>query len=365
MARNLTVRESEEWAEVVITYLEANGYPFNRNQKSLSRYLASCLTDLSGSSSTIYSDSLPDIVIKLAAHFSSLNLNNGNCDFTDALAILNRSLLGAADTGGGGGGDYVAGAVNFDGATTLWTRSFVGSPSSVGTFFHWLKAASTPSILSTIANFSDTGTQPAPHATLPKTDGYNPANFYVGSGGQPFYQFQQNGLTGFDNDLGVSEHADVETGDWQLVAYSWNVNAAAGSRTYQILRNGVLRTVVIDWEDGAAFQIDWSVADFVIGSDGWQNNGLVYSLSEPFIGDFSDLYLDVSRAVDLSDPAIVAKIISNGKPVDQGADGSLLTGSRPLIYLSGDSTTYMNNKGSAGNFAVEGTMTNATTSPSD
>jgi PKD repeat protein len=159
-------------------------------------------------------------------------------------------------------GPYVAPAVHFDGATQLYTRTFSGISSSVGTFFHWFKCASTPSVLSTIANFVDTGTQPA--SPLPKTDGTNQANFYVGSGGQPYYQYQVNDALQI-SDAGISAHVDVETDTWTLIAISWDVNAIAGSRTYQILLGNVLQTVVKDWEDGIAFAIDWSVGDFIVG----------------------------------------------------------------------------------------------------
>jgi hypothetical protein len=54
------------------------------------------------------------------------------------------------------------------------------------------------------------------------------------------------------------------------------------------------------------------------------------------------------------------------KPVFLGANGSLPLGVQPLIYLSGPASTFHINKGSGGNFTVNGGgLADAATSPSD
>lgn len=287
-----------------------------------------------------------------------------------AVATLLRpekaELMAVFGSGGAGGGDtpYTAQAVHFDGATSLYTLALQGGISSpVGTFFHWYKAdaavdGTTPS---TTSNFPAVA-----EGELPGGDP-NPHNFYIydpTNSGEKRYIFQMNS-SDYAND--VAFYADVlaDNNEWNCTAASWNTDYEAGSRAIQILHNGILQTVEIYFDDAAAFETDWSMPCFVIGSFGWGFDGVSQVIREPFIGDMSDLLLDVTTAVDLSDPAVAAKIISGGKPVDQGEDGSLLTGSQPLLYMSGDSATYPVNKGYGGPFLTYGTLTDATTSPSD
>lgn len=92
MTRNFTVPDSEEWAETIITYLEANGFPYDRRKQSLYSYLASCASSLTGSNYTIFNQSVPALVIDLAAYFSGLSLTTRNSNFNDALAIVNGLL---------------------------------------------------------------------------------------------------------------------------------------------------------------------------------------------------------------------------------------------------------------------------------
>lgn len=53
-----------------------------------------------------------------------------------------------------------------------------------------------------------------------------------------------------------------------------------------------------------------------------------------------------------------------GNPKYLGADGSLVTGTQPLIYLANEFSTFQNNLGSLGNFTENGTMADEGTSPS-
>lgn len=94
MTRNFTVPDSEEWAETIITYMEANGFPYDRRKQSLYSYLASCASSLTGQNYTIFNQSVPALVIDLAAYFSGLSLTTKNSNFNDALAIVNSLLPG-------------------------------------------------------------------------------------------------------------------------------------------------------------------------------------------------------------------------------------------------------------------------------
>lgn len=98
MTRNFTVPDSEEWAETIITYLEANGFLYDRRKQSLYSYLASCASSLTGQNYTIFNQSVPALIVDLAAYFSGLSLTINNTDFNGALAILNSTLRGGTVT---------------------------------------------------------------------------------------------------------------------------------------------------------------------------------------------------------------------------------------------------------------------------
>lgn len=255
---------------------------------------------------------------------------------------------------------YVAKAVHFDGATLLKSLDFTGGVvSAKGTFYNWYKCSQTDvdnnHPLSTLSN-GDAGLAASQFNSYVDTSHY-------GAGVYP-YLFQLNDAA-FTNDIGFYGNADIDvaTDTWQLSAFSWDIDFGVGLKHLQSLQNGVLQTVSIAFEDGAAFSVDWSIPAMFVGA--------FIDNTEKFFGDLSDMYLNIETNVDLSDPTVVAKIISGGKPVDQGASGSNLTGSRPFLFLAGDATGYLANKGygvigdNGGVFTVTGSLTNASSSPSD
>lgn len=54
----------------------------------------------------------------------------------------------------------------------------------------------------------------------------------------------------------------------------------------------------------------------------------------------------------------------DGKPANKGADGSLVTGTAPPVFFSGDATNFPTNRGSGGSFTQAGTLTNSSVDPS-
>lgn len=87
------------------------------------------------------------------------------------------------------------------------------------------------------------------------------------------------------------------------------------------------------------------------------------------IGSLAVLWMSNQSLMTAGDipPAMLAKFRNpaTGKPVDLGADGSTPTGTAPGVYLTGGAATFATNLGTAGSFAVTGTLTNAASSPSD
>lgn len=102
---------------------------------------------------------------------------------------------------------------------------------------------------------------------------------------------------------------------------------------------------------------DWSVG---AGADGGQK----------FSGCLAEFYFNTQQYLDLSLLGNRRKFIDhNLRPVFLGADGSVPTGTPPLIYLHLDdgeaADNFAINRGTGGNFTVNGALATASNSPSD
>jgi hypothetical protein len=82
--------------------------------------------------------------------------------------------------------------------------------------------------------------------------------------------------------------------------------------------------------------------------------------------DFSDLYLNFAESADITTSTIRDKFRTvSGKPEYLGVDGSLPTGTAPIVFLKGQASSFNTNLGTGGNFTVTGALTDSSTSPSD
>jgi len=154
----------------------------------------------------------------------------------------------------------------------------------------------------------------------------------------------------------VSGNAFTTSATWHHLAASWN------------LATPVAHLYIDGASDEAAGStetndtIDYTRTDHFIGSaDGF---------SSLYNGDLAELYINYAAYIDITQAANLQKLRSaSGKPVDLGVDGSLPTGTAPIIYQSvrsGDAATvFAINKGSGGNFTITGALAIAATSPSD
>lgn len=106
---------------------------------------------------------------------------------------------------------------------------------------------------------------------------------------------------------------------------------------------------------------DLTLSPWAVGADSDGNAKLNADIAELWIAH--GVYIDLSQAANRE------KFITNGKPVDLGTDGSTPTGSAPTVYLSvrpGDAATaFATNRGTGGNFTINGTLDLSATSPSD
>lgn len=88
--------------------------------------------------------------------------------------------------------------------------------------------------------------------------------------------------------------------------------------------------------------------------------------SAPFSGCLSEFYFAPDQFIDITIDANRRKFISAGlKPVSLGADGSLPTGTAPIMYLRQNGANILVNSGSGGDFTSStGTVGDCGSSPS-
>ena len=158
--------------------------------------------------------------------------------------------------------------------------------------------------------------------------------------------------------LVMSTSAITASATWLHILSSWD------------LATGVLNLYVTDVSDktvvtntndtidyAAAAALNWS-----IGSNAGGTNKINGCLAE--------FYFAPNQYLDFSDVNNRRKFISaGGKPVHLGVDGSLPTGTAPIIYQHLDNgeavANFATNRGTGGNFTITGTLDTASTSPSD
>ena len=125
---------------------------------------------------------------------------------------------------------------------------------------------------------------------------------------------------------------------------SWDTGAAAGARVSQFLVDGVSSNTLIT-DTGAAFDCPYNLSAWSVGA---RTDGL-----NPFTGTVKELmfwpgvYIDWTTGI----PAQYA-----AAAFDPGADGSVITGTAPSVYLSNRSLElapqFGVNRGTGGNFTV-------------
>ena len=108
--------------------------------------------------------------------------------------------------------------------------------------------------------------------------------------------------------------------------------------------------------------IDYTVASWGLGAAASGSNKLN--------GVLADLYFAPGQYLDFSNPYFRRKFISaSGKPVHLGTTGALPTGTAPIVYQHLDDgeavANFATNRGTGGDFTINGTLTTGSTSPSD
>lgn len=89
---------------------------------------------------------------------------------------------------------------------------------------------------------------------------------------------------------------------------------------------------------------DWGVAANHVGGG-------------PFSGSLADFYFNSNETLDLNVASNLAKFYSAGRPVYLGADGSIPTGNKPMMFLTGNAAAFPTNVGTGGGMTLHGVIT--------
>jgi hypothetical protein len=157
--------------------------------------------------------------------------------------------------------------------------------------------------------------------------------------------------------IGTTGTGYVEGATWYHILSSWDLATPGSGRMYI---NDVSDYAETTYTDGT---INYAGPDnFAVGA--------TTAGAQKFNGCLAELYFAPGQYLDFDTAANRRKFISAaGKPIYLGVDGSLPTGTAPIIYLhtgiSAAITTFATNRGTGGNFSITGTLDTGSTSPSD
>lgn len=260
---------------------------------------------------------------------------------------MTLSTLGVGQPTLGGGSAFSYDAVNFDGTNDWLTRGadFSGtSDSATGILYWFAKWTTSTSILSQLFT-SNSG-----HINAGVHDGT------INPNGSVNINLQNAAATAT---LNVRTSGGLNNGAWHSFLASWDVNAAAGSRTFHLYVDDVSdKTILTD--TGIAFNVDYTDTDWAVGA--------LVSGSFKLISDLAEFYFAPGQFLDFSNVTNRRKFIdASNKPVDLGANGSTPTGAQPLVYLHVDAAEAANNfaanAGSGAGMTVNGALSLASTKP--
>lgn len=128
-------------------------------------------------------------------------------------------------------------------------------------------------------------------------------------------------------------------------------NSNSADRVKMRINGGAVETLIVSTPIANDF-ID-------IGSNGSFGVGANPNGTALVNGEFGQLYF-AEEFLDISTAANLAKFYDNGNPVDLGSNGSIPTGTQPLIFLDKPLANWQDNLGSGGNFTEVGELTAGT-----
>ncbi len=141
-------------------------------------------------------------------------------------------------------------------------------------------------------------------------------------------------------------------GNWHHVMWSFDMSNVARRHLYI---DGISSLTVNTYTNAI---IDFTDLSYIVGSSDPSSQSLALT------GDIADLWINFGTYIDLSS-ASNRNLFYNSTygAVNLGTNGSLPLGSTPSIFLSGDTATWLTNKGSGGGFTLTGTLTDSSLDP--
>ena len=241
---------------------------------------------------------------------------------------------------GGGGSSYTAKAVHFDGGAILIRNSLIATDTNN---------------LSVAGCFANVDTSGGP-AVLYVSD---PDNTY-----DVYGAMRNDGITGDQIDGAAMSPGSLSvTGGPTILNVGWHSFVASVEANNSSPQPAAIFIDGIDWSSTIEFNADpvtfiMNGLKFAFGGDPTGSN---------VIGDFADWRIDTRSwlvgGTLPSDTLALFRDPVTGKPVDPAVATAAL--GEPCILFSGDATGFTTNQGTGGAFTLTGTLTNASTSPSD
>jgi len=237
---------------------------------------------------------------------------------------------------------YVADAVYFNGSTWLSTNDLQTVNSKNFTASLWVNLTIRDTYWPIFVS------DPAQYYTYMQITG-------VGSLGPEWPQLEVgNSTSGFFTTYNTSAVAPDNVWHHILVSVEAGNGSTVGHAKIYVDDIDVTGTISLN-------SINLNGLSFYLGAD---------TFATPLVADLADVY--IAPGVSLLDsngdiPTSTRRefIDANHKPVDLGPNCANPTGTAPAICFSGDASSFPNNKGTGGAFTLTGTLTNATSSPSD
>jgi hypothetical protein len=256
------------------------------------------------------------------------------------------NAIQASIEGGGGGGSYTTHAVNVAGPdVSLRCASLTAINNGLFSYVIWYKLAAYNQFTAVLA-VGDPTADYFMDADLGR-DGGSTFDGHPGS---------EADSEGFVARTVPTDALDV----WHSLIVSVDTNQPAGQKVAVSYLDDALwpyEGTVDDIE--AAFVMPFNGREFFVFDDGF---------SDGVTGEFADYAIYCGKALHEVDGTISVAtrrlfVTADNKPVDPAVAAAVL--GAPTCLFSGDATSFVTNQGNGGAFTLTGSLTNATTSPSD
>lgn len=269
------------------------------------------------------------------------------------VAYLGSDIL---SVGEGGRGGYAATGAHLDGSFNLRTESLTAPGDDTGycSWVYHFKASSSGLANGSVLWVVDPDNTYTSNAYLSVI---NAGNVLL------HHQFCNVDDSGCWNANSDGSHLISRDDAWHTVYVSVQVKHTTGQKIYNYYldENAFSSTFAQSGANGGnANTLQFNGLAFAVFDDGFDDG---------YTGDVAEFWIAPGQYLDFSVEANRRKFTdADGKPISKGADGSLPTGTAPAIFLSknnGDAIPFTQNRGAGGALTVTGSVSDATTSPSD